>query len=200
MRVGTLILGMTALLTNCRHSNRLVNVRKYAPDAIFDIRYATSNNFTHEQVYDTASCYLREETAEKIGAVEHALLTRGLTLRIFDCYRPLSVQKKFWALVPDDRYVADPAKGSRHNRGAAIDLTIAERNTGKDLEMGTGFDDFSPRASRDYSDLPATVLANRRMLEQYMAADGFTGLPTEWWHFDDNDWRKYPISDQRIPR
>lgn len=200
MRVGTLIIGMLALLINCRHSDRLVNVRKYAPDAIFDIRYATSNNFTHEQVYNTASCYLREETATKIGAVEHALLARGLTLRIFDCYRPLSVQKKFWALVPDDRYVADPAKGSRHNRGAAIDLTIADRKTGKDLDMGTGFDDFSPRAYRDYSDLPATVLANRRMLGQYMDAQGFTGLSTEWWHFDDHDWRRYPISDRRIPK
>jgi D-alanyl-D-alanine dipeptidase len=193
-------MAMLVLLMNCRHSDRLVNVRQYAPDAIFDIRYATSNNFTHEPVYDTASCYLREETARKLGAVERALLARGLTLRIFDCYRPLSVQRQFWALVPDDRYVADPAKGSRHNRGAAIDLTIADYKTGKDLDMGTGFDDFSPRASRDYSNLPATVLANRRLLEQYMEPQGFIGLGTEWWHFDDNDWRKYPISDQPIPK
>ncbi|HEX6544824.1 MAG TPA: M15 family metallopeptidase, partial [Bryobacteraceae bacterium] len=87
-----------------------------------------------------------------------------------------------------------------HNRGAAIDLTIADRKTGKDLDMGTGFDDFSPRAYRDYSELPTTVLTNRRMLEQYMAAQGFSGLSTEWWHFDDNDWAKYPISDRPIPK
>jgi D-alanyl-D-alanine dipeptidase len=183
-----------------RSSEALVDVRHYAPKAILDIRYATPNNFTHERVYDVAACFLREATAERLSSVERNLLKKGLTLRIFDCYRPLSVQQKFWALVPDDRYVADPSKGSRHNRGAAVDLTIANLETGKDLDMGTGFDDFSDKAHRNYSDLPPTVLANRLLLEQFMAEQGFSGLPTEWWHFDDKRWSEYPISDMPIPK
>lgn len=202
-RIEKILTGVFVLLLlgSCHKTNRdaLVNVRSYAPEAILDIRYATNNNFTHHRVYDTAGCFLRQQTAEKLRAVEQSLLSRGLTLRIFDCYRPLSVQKKFWALVPDDRYVADPSKGSRHNRGAAVDLTLADRATGKDLEMGTGFDDFSDRAHRDYRDLAPDVLANRRLLEKAMTEEGFIGLPTEWWHFDDAEWRRYPISDQPIP-
>jgi zinc D-Ala-D-Ala dipeptidase len=173
----------------------LVGVRQYAPHVILDIRYATPNNFTHQKVYTVAACLLRRETAEKLGEVEQTLLLRGLTLKIFDCYRPLAVQWKFWKLVPDTRYVADPAKGSRHNRGAAVDLTVADSATGRELDMGTGFDNFTDKAHRDYRDLPAPVLANRRLLEQAMSAHGFIGLPTEWWHFDDVNWERYSLSD-----
>lgn len=195
--VSVFFLILLLLSGACREerSDDLVNVREYAPRAILDIRYATANNFTHHKVYDVAACLLRRATAEKLGAAERSLLLRGLTLKIFDCYRPLSVQWKFWKLVPDTRYVADPAKGSRHNRGAAVDLTIADSATGKELDMGTGFDNFTDKAHRDYKQLPDAALANRRLLEQAMSAQGFIGLPTEWWHFDDADWARYSLSN-----
>jgi zinc D-Ala-D-Ala dipeptidase len=183
-----------------RRPGDLVDVREYAPHVILDIRYATSNNFTHQKVYDAPACFLRRETAEKVAGVERSLLMRGLTLKIFDCYRPLSVQWAFWKLVPDERYVADPAKGSRHNRGAAVDLTMADAASGKELDMGTGFDNFTDRAHRNYNDLPTSVVANRLLLEQLMSAKGFIGLPTEWWHFDDADWARYTLSDEPISR
>jgi zinc D-Ala-D-Ala dipeptidase len=194
----TFVLLLTVSACRQQLPDDLVNVRKYAPHAILDIRYATPNNFTHQKVYDVAACMLRRATAEKLGAVERALLLRGLTLKIFDCYRPLSVQWKFWKLVPDTRYVADPATGSRHNRGAAVDLTIADSATGTALDLGPGFDNFTDKAHRDYSGLPAQVLANRSLLEHAMSAQGFIGLPTEWWHFDDADWARYPLSNGAV--
>jgi len=123
-----------------------------------------------------------------------ALAGQKLGLKLWDCYRPLSVQRKFWALVPDARYVANPAKGSRHNRGAAVDLTLVDA-TGRELDMGTAFDDFSERAHRDARDVSEAARGHRATLEAAMAAEGFLGMPTEWWHFDYGDWRKYPIAD-----
>jgi D-alanyl-D-alanine dipeptidase len=178
-----------------KKANDFVNAGRYIPGLKLDIRYATNNNFTHQRVYDSAVCMLRRETAEKLLAVQKELASSGLSLKVFDCYRPLSVQKKFWSLVPDERYVADPSKGSRHNRGAAVDLTLIRISDSGELEMGTGFDDFSERAHRDYTDLPVDARSNRRKLEDVMVRHGFTGLPTEWWHFDDNDWQKYPVED-----
>jgi D-alanyl-D-alanine dipeptidase len=124
--------------------------------------------------------------------VQAALEADGLGLQVYDCFRPLSVQRKFWALVPDRRYVADPSKGSRHNRGAAVDLTLVDAG-GQPLDMGTDFDAFNERAHRDYRGLPTSALANRARLEQAMARQGFVGLATEWWHFDAPDWRAFPI-------
>jgi D-alanyl-D-alanine dipeptidase len=161
-------------------------------DVVLDLRYATSNNFTKQRLYDNARCLLRPATARKLEAVRIDLQSAGLRLKVFDCYRPLAVQRKMWALVPDERYVADPVKGSRHNRGAAVDLTIVHAD-GSELPMPTGYDDFSERAHRDYSNLPADAIANRSRLEQVMTKHGFVGLPTEWWHFDDADWQQYPV-------
>lgn len=157
-----------------------------------DIRYATTNNFTHQKVYDSARCVLREGTARKLDAVQRELERMGLGLKVFDCYRPLEVQRRFWAILPDERYVADPAKGSRHNRGAAVDLTLVTRD-GQELQMPTAFDDFTEKAHRDYQALPPAAIRNRALLERVMKKHGFIPLPTEWWHFDDADWEKYPI-------
>src|SRR5207302_168764 len=154
-----------------------------APGVRLDIRYATENNFTHQRVYAEARCLLRRAVAERLARVQAALAVDELGLLVFDCFRPLSVQRRFWALVPDERYVADPRKGSRHNRGAAIDLTLVDAG-GKPLDMGTDFDDFGPRAHRDFRELPQPALDHRARLERAMAKEGFTGLPTEWWHFD----------------
>jgi D-alanyl-D-alanine dipeptidase len=126
--------------------------------------------------------------------VQAELEASGLRLKVFDCYRPLSVQRKLWELVPDERYVADPKKGSRHNRGAAVDLTLVTADGGE-VAMPTAYDEFTEKAHRDYQALPASALRNRALLERVMVKHGFVGLPTEWWHFDDADWEKYPVLD-----
>jgi D-alanyl-D-alanine dipeptidase len=113
---------------------------------------------------------------------------------MYDCYRPLSVQKKFWALVPDERYVANPAKGSRHNRGMAVDLTVVDRE-GRELAMPTPYDDFTERAHRDFMNLSPEQLRNRELLEKVMVKHGFEPFPTEWWHFDFKGWEAYPVMD-----
>ncbi len=172
----------------------LVEVTKVNPSIRLDIRYATENNFTHHKVYKQARCFLQRPAAEQLGKVQKELEAEGLGLKLYDCYRPLSVQKKFWALVPDERYVADPAKGSRHNRGAAVDLTVVDRN-GREIEMPTPYDNFTERAHRNFMNLPATELKNRALLERVMTKYGFEPLPTEWWHFDFRGWERYPVMD-----
>jgi D-alanyl-D-alanine dipeptidase len=172
----------------------LVNVWKLDSTIMLDIRYATANNFTGKQVYDEAKFFLRSEPAQKILEIQKELKELGLGLKIFDGYRPLSVQKKFWEIMPDERYVADPKKGSRHNRGAAVDLTLIDKN-GNEIPMPTPYDDFTEKASRNYMDLSSQIIINRKFLEDLMAKYGFTGLPTEWWHFDYNGWEKYDVLD-----
>ncbi|MCX6160115.1 MAG: M15 family metallopeptidase [Ignavibacteriae bacterium] len=182
------------VLSSCTQNNNLINVSYVIPDINLDIRYATTNNFTGKKVYDTALCFLRKEVAEHLKKVQDELKTEGLSLKIFDGYRPLSVQKKFWELVPDERFVANPSKGSRHNRGAAVDVTLID-NFNKELEMPTEFDDFTEKAGRDYNDLNENQIINRKHLEDIMRKHGFIGLPTEWWHFDYKDWEKYDVLD-----
>ncbi|MCK9564135.1 MAG: M15 family metallopeptidase, partial [Bacteroidales bacterium] len=119
------------------------------------------------------------------------------------CYRPFSVQERFWTLVADERYVGkprrdsqgDPLEGSRHNRGAAVDVSLVNLASGEELAMPTDYDDFSERAAADYGDLSAEVIANRKILTDAMAAHGFTVLPSEWWHFDAEGWEEYPLLD-----
>ncbi len=172
----------------------LVEVRSINPNIQLDIRYATDSNFTHQRLYPVAKCYLRKEAAESLSAVQKELEKMGLGLKVFDGYRPLSIQKKMWKIFPDDRYVANPATGSRHNRGAAVDVTLVD-SLGHELEMPTGFDDFTDRAHRDYNNLPKNEIQNRKFLQEVMERHGFVGLSTEWWHFDLKDWKKYPIVD-----
>lgn len=172
----------------------LVDVAAVVPDLRFDIRYATPRNFAGRALYPVARCLLRPAVAERLASAQAAARGAGYGLLIFDCYRPLSVQREMWRLVPDERYVADPAKGSRHNRGAAVDLTLVDA-AGAPLPMPTDYDDFSPRAHRDYADLPPAAIANRATLERIMREAGFTGLPTEWWHFDADGWQQYDVLD-----
>jgi len=172
----------------------LVDVKRMIPGIVLDIRYATTNNFTGQKLYPVARCCLRREAALNLKAVQKELHAMGLGLKVFDGYRPLSVQKKMWAIFPQPGYVADPAKGSRHNRGAAVDLTLVRRD-GTDLPMPTPFDDFTEKAHRDYLDLPADRIKNRELLEQVMEKHHFRGLITEWWHFDLNHAKQYEILD-----
>ncbi|MGH8531720.1 MAG: D-alanyl-D-alanine dipeptidase [Gammaproteobacteria bacterium] len=175
----------------------LVNVAALIPGVLLDIRYATDNNFTKHVLYSHARCYLRAPVARKLAEAQAALGKQGLRLKIFDCYRPLSVQKKLWRLVPDERYVADPKKSSRHNRGAAVDVSLVDAS-GREVPMPTGYDDFTERAHRDYMRLPVAAIKNRALLETIMQQHGFEGLPTEWWHFDFRGWQRFPISDRSI--
>jgi D-alanyl-D-alanine dipeptidase/tetratricopeptide (TPR) repeat protein len=175
----------------------LVDLADVAPSVQQEIRYATANNFTKQVIYPTARCLLQADAAARLARVQTTLQARRLGLKVFDCYRPLSAQKRLWAIVKDERYVADPQKGSRHNRGAAVDLTLVDAS-GRELDLGTPYDDFTPRAHRNARDLPVAARENRRILDEAMAAEGFVGLPTEWWHFDAPGWEKHPISDQPL--
>jgi zinc D-Ala-D-Ala dipeptidase len=166
------------------HKHDLVDITKINSSIRLDIRYATANNFTHKAVYTQAKCYLRKATAEKLSHVQQELEKQNLGLKVFDGYRPRSVQYIFWRLVPDERYVAHPQKGSRHNRGTAVDVTLVDKQ-GKELFMPTEFDDFTQKAHRNYTKLAPEQIKNRTLLEQVMTKHGFVGLSTEWWHFND---------------
>ncbi len=182
----------------------LVDVTSLAPSIRLDIRYATTNNFTGQAVYPAARCYLRTDVAKRLARVQAELEGQGLGLKVYDCYRPFSIQKRFWAIVPNEDYVAKPEEkngkpvsGSKHNRGAAVDLTLVDA-AGNELSMPSGFDDFSEKAHRDYAGGDPAARANSKRLEAAMAKEGFAGLPTEWWHFDGPGWQGYGLLDAPI--
>lgn len=173
---------------------RLIDIGSINSDVRLDIRYATENNFLKRKVYPVARCVLRGTAARRLSQVQEELEKKGLALKVYDCYRPLSVQRLMWQIKPDPRYVANPSRGSRHNRGAAVDLTLVDSN-GRELPMPTGFDDFTERAHRNYNGASAEAKKNRKILEDAMKKYGFIPLPTEWWHFDAPDWNKYAVLD-----
>lgn len=189
-----ILLLSAASFANTTDTLKLVDVAKANSQIVLDIRYATKNNFTGQILYDEARFYLRESTAKKFLNAVSDFKAKGFGVKVFDGYRPLSVQKKMWKVLPDEKFVADPAKGSRHNRGGAIDLTLLDKN-GKEIEMGTQYDDFTEKAHPQYKDLPQAVLENRKILHDVMEMNGFSQFPTEWWHFDDKDWESFGILD-----
>lgn len=173
---------------------RLVDIRTVNRNIRLDIRYATTNNFLKRKLYPISKCALRSSVAQKLSLVQTDLEKIGLGLKVYDCYRPFSVTEQMWEVLPNPNYVANPARGSRHNRGAAIDLTLVDR-TGKELEMPTPFDDFTTKAHRNYQGGSAPSRKNRQLLEDAMKKQGFIGITTEWWHFDSEDWQKFAILD-----
>jgi D-alanyl-D-alanine dipeptidase len=163
-----------------------------------DVRYATTNNFTGKVLYPTDKVYIRKIVGIALSRVHNELIEKyNYRIKIFDGYRPLSVQKKMWEIMPDNRYVANPAKGSRHNRGAAVDVTIVD-STGTQLAMGTEYDNFTEKAHYAYQKLPNKVLSNRKLLRETMMRHGFLPITTEWWHFDFNGWKKFSILNVEI--
>lgn len=179
----------------CQTDTSLVLVKDFDSSIVTDVKYATENNFTKKVLYPFAKIYLRHAAAEQLAKVNDYLKKNySIRIKIFDGYRPLSVQKFMWTILPDERFVANPAKGSRHNRGAAVDLTLID-STGKELDMGTPYDDFTDRAKPDYPDLPRQIKTNRQILKDAMNKFGFIQFETEWWHFDFNGWEKYSILD-----
>ncbi|OPY85877.1 MAG: D-alanyl-D-alanine dipeptidase [Syntrophus sp. PtaU1.Bin208] len=164
----------------------LVNIQDIVPDVAVEMRYAGSDNFTKRKIYDCGRCFLRAGTAAKVAIAQRELKKKGLSLKMWDCYRPLSAQKLFWSLVPDPRFVADPKTGSRHNRGNAVDVTLMD-SSGSELEMPTVFDDFSPRAGHGEKNISRQAIENRRLLAEVMEKAGFKRFESEWWHYDDGD-------------
>ncbi len=167
---------------NTYSDTSLVDLQQFDPSLILDLKYATKDNFTGQKLYPCAKAYLRKPAALALLQANKLFKAKGYRIKIYDAYRPLAVQWKLWEMYKDPNYVADPRKGSMHNRGVAIDLTLIDKN-GKELAMGTPFDYFGERAHSNYSNLPKHILANRYLLKSVMEKAGFQGINTEWWHF-----------------
>ena len=161
----------------------LVHLKDYSKDFEYELKYATSDNFLKAKVYDCPACFLRLKTVKALIEANKEFVKKGYKIKIFDCYRPLTIQKKMWELVPNPAYVADPSKGSIHNRGGAVDITLVDIK-GKELDMGTPFDFFGIEASHNYSDVSLEVKQNRALLKNTMLKNGFKSFESEWWHYN----------------
>ncbi|HYT89889.1 MAG TPA: M15 family metallopeptidase [Gemmataceae bacterium] len=177
----------------------LVELVTLDPTIRLDIRYATTNNFLHRPVYAQSRAFLQRPAAEALMRVQRTLNPKGYGVVVFDGYRPWSVTKIFWdsASAEERRveFVANPRKGSRHNRGCAVDLSLVDLQTGAEVQMPSGYDEFSKRAFPDYAGGTPESRALRDLLRAAMEAEGFAVYPAEWWHFDYKDWRQYRIMD-----
>jgi D-alanyl-D-alanine dipeptidase/kynurenine formamidase len=175
----------------------LVELTALDPTLRLDIRYATENNFVRRPVYTQARAFLQRPAAEALLRVHRALRAEGYGLLVFDGYRPWSVTKVFWDLTPGDKkdFVADPRKGSKHNRGCAVDLTLYDLDSGREVEMPGAYDEMSERSYPTYAKGNPQARARRDLLRQAMEREGFFVYAWEWWHFDYKDWREYPILD-----
>ncbi|WJS94197.1 M15 family metallopeptidase [Flavobacterium johnsoniae] len=160
-----------------------VNLRDYSNDFIYDMKYATEDNFLKAKVYDCAECMLRLKTVKALIAANNDFLKKGYRIKLFDCYRPLDIQKKMWEIVSNPEYVADPKKGSIHNRGGAVDISLVDI-TGKEVDMGTSFDFFGIQASHNFKQLSKQILAKRAYLKKTMIKNGFNSFDSEWWHYN----------------
>lgn len=180
----------------------LVELTKLDRTIKLDIRYATKNNFLGRPVYKHARAFLQRPAAEALVRVHKALRARGYGLMVFDGYRPWSVTKVFWDNTPKDKkdYVADPAVGSRHNRGCAVDLTLYDLKTGRAVAMPSNYDEMTERSHANYAGAEPEATRLRDLLIAAMRAEGFTVFATEWWHFDYKDWKEYAILDVEFGR
>lgn len=160
-----------------------VNLKNYNSNFVYDMKYATEDNFLKAKVYDCAECYLRLKTVEALVEANKEFIKKGYRIKLFDCYRPLDIQKRMWKIVSNPQYVADPAKGSIHNRGGAVDITLVDSN-GVELDMGTPFDFFGIEASHGYAKLSEEVKNNRKLLKSIMIAGHFNSFDSEWWHYN----------------
>ena len=177
---------------------RLLELIKLDPAIRLDMRYATANNFTGRILYDEARAFLAAPAAQAVARASKMAQADGFGLTIYDAYRPWRITKKLWDATPvgpKKEYVANPKRGSKHNRGCAVDLTLHDLQTGQLVEMPTEFDDFSEKAHRDYMGASTAAIANRARLASYLEAEGFVGLSNEWWHFDFTGWAQFPVMD-----
>ena len=160
-----------------------VNLKDYSQDFVYDMKYATDDNFLKAKVYDCAECYLRYKTVKALIEANRKFMKKGLKIKLFDCYRPLDIQKRMWAIVPNPQYVANPSKGSIHNRGGAVDITLVDFE-GKELDMGTTFDYFGKEAGHDYPEFSKSIKYNRNLLRTVMIKAHFNSFDSEWWHYN----------------
>jgi zinc D-Ala-D-Ala dipeptidase len=182
---------------NADSNKQMTELKHLIPSLVYELRYAGTDNFVKRAMYpvSTAHTFLRLPAAKALANVQRELALSGLGLKIFDAYRPYSVTVKFWELIKDERYVANPARGSGHNRGLAVDLTLIDLQNGKELDMGTGFDNFSDTAHHTFTALTETVLKNRKLLKEVMLKHGFNLFETEWWHYSWPNNRNYELLD-----
>ena len=178
-------------------TKRMGELKSLTPEIKYDFRYASTNNFMKRLMYpaNTSFTFLRLSAANALKKIQQELKTKGLGLKIFDAYRPYAVTVKFWELVKDEDYVAHPRNGSGHNRGVAVDLTIINLSNNNELNMGTGFDNFSDTAHHNFTKLPEDVLKNRTLLKSTMEKYGFRAYEKEWWHYSWPDAAKFEILD-----
>lgn len=176
-------------------NNELVEIKKAIPGIILDIRYATKNNFMKQVMYGQAKAFARKPVVASLKKIQEELAQKGLGLKIFDGYRPYAVTVAFYQKASDKRFVANPAKGSKHNRGCAVDLTIVNLKTGKDILMATPYDSFSAAAAADYEKVSPEVKKNRDFLIAIMAKYKLNVLKNEWWHYDFAGWHNYDLMD-----
>lgn len=188
-----LLLGMATAMGG--RAADLVDVRSFERPPLEEIRYATAYNFTGTKLYAFPAAFVHEDLRPALEAVQAELAAGGLGLKIYDGYRPLSIQQKMWDLVRDERYVSNPAKNKgRHTRGTAVDVTLVDK-FGKELPMPSDFDDFSEKAAVDYAGGTEEQRRNRERLQGVMTRHGFESYPHEWWHFDWKGWRDYEPLD-----
>ncbi len=194
---------LSLLLIGCFLSisaqNSLVNIASLSTQFDYEVRYATSNNFIEEVLYDCSVCLLQPEVATALVEANQHFCELGYKIKLYDCYRPLDVQKKMWAKVPRPTYVANPyGKGSIHNKGAAVDITLVTLD-GCYVEMGSDYDFFGRAAHIDNYNFPADVLENRRILIEGMRRHGFQTVRTEWWHYSFRKNRSFPTLNEPLP-
>jgi D-alanyl-D-alanine dipeptidase len=169
--------------TTAVNDTTFVNLKEYSSDFVYDMKYASEDNFLKAKVYDCAECYLRLKTVTALVEANKEFIKKGYRIKLFDCYRPSDIQKRMWEIVSNPKYVADPAKGSIHNRGGAVDITLVDTN-GDELDMGTPFDFFGIEASHGYDKLSQKVKGNRILLKKTMTALHFNSFDSEWWHYN----------------
>lgn len=173
----------------------LIDLETFVPGLVLDIRYATTNNFTGEKIYNLAKAYARKPVAESLKRIQSDLKPRGLGIKIFDAYRPYKATVKFYEVYHDTTYVASPYRGSRHNRGCALDLTLIKLATGEELKMPTGYDSFKKEAWPSSPVRDPEARENRALLIQAMEKHGFKVNSSEWWHYDFIGWQKFEVLD-----
>lgn len=176
-------------------NKELIDLEKFVPGVVLDIRYATTNNFTKEKIYNLAKAYARKPVAEALKKIQDELKIKGLGIKIFDAYRPYKATVKFYEVYHDTTYVASPYRGSRHNRGCALDLTVIDLKTGNELPMPTEYDSFQKAAWPSTPVKDPVIRANRKLLIDVMEKHGFKVNGSEWWHFDFIGWKNYEVLD-----
>jgi D-alanyl-D-alanine dipeptidase len=189
--------GFAQPVHDVREARDLVEVAALDSSIHLDIRYATANNFMGRPMYSAARAFLQRPAAAALLRAHNALKKLGFGVVLFDGYRPWAVTKKFWDETPPDKrkFVASPVKGSRHNRGCAVDLSLYDLHTGKEVPMPSPYDEFSDRAASNYEGGTDEQRHTRAMLRAAMTSEGYTIEPSEWWHFDFRDWARYPVLD-----